>query len=271
MKKQILLFLFSYGFCSAQVFSENFNGGILPSGWTVDNPSTTFNWEVGAQSGFASFPDGAAFFDDDAAGSASVNSSARLVSPVINLTSVASPQLSFKYANMVYAVDSSIKVEVYNGTAWVQVFSYTGDAGVWGIDWNTFMYTITSYDTASAIDLSPYANANFQMRFVYDDAGDYSYGAVIDDISITSAALATTETSASESLMMYPNPVKDNLYIKNNGKTYDKVSIVDRSGKIVKVYEGKSESYNVSDLPKGLYIIYMTGDKGIIKKKILKD
>jgi hypothetical protein len=57
------------------------------------------------------------FFDDDDAGASSVNSNARLVSPVINLVGVASPKLSFKYANMIYDLDSTIKVEVFNGTS----------------------------------------------------------------------------------------------------------------------------------------------------------
>ncbi|WP_419869191.1 T9SS type A sorting domain-containing protein [Chryseobacterium sp. CT-SW4] len=271
MKTQFILFLFSFGFCGAQIFSENFNGGTLPSGWTLDNPSTTFNWGVGTQCGFASFPDGAAFFDDDAAGSASLNSNARLISPVINLSAATSPQLSFKYANMVYDFDSSIKVEAYNGTAWVQIFNFSGQAGTWGIDWATFMYTVTSYDTTTNIDLSPYANANFQLRFVYDDAGDYSYGVVIDDIMITSAALATAETSLSDEMSIYPNPVKDNIYIKNKGKGYDKVSIVDMSGKTVEVFENNTGSYDISGLPKGVYMIYVTGPAGTVKKKIIKD
>ncbi|WEK68979.1 MAG: choice-of-anchor J domain-containing protein [Candidatus Chryseobacterium colombiense] len=132
MKQQLLFFLLACGILSnAQVFSENFNGGSMPAGWTVNNPDTAFNWGVGGQSGFATFPSGAAFFDDDNAGSSSINSNARLVSPVINLVGVASPKLSFKYANMIYDLDSTIKVEVFNGTSWVQVFSSSGDSGQW--------------------------------------------------------------------------------------------------------------------------------------------
>lgn len=62
MKQQLLFFLLTCGILSnAQVFSENFNGGSMPAGWTVNNPDTTFNWEVGNQSGFAIFPSGAVF------------------------------------------------------------------------------------------------------------------------------------------------------------------------------------------------------------------
>ncbi len=271
MKQQLLFFLLTCGILSnAQVFSENFNGGSMPAGWTVNNPDTAFNWEVGTQSGFAIFPSGAAFFDDDDAGTSSINSNARLVSPVINLVGVANPKLSFKYANMIYDLDSSIKVEVFNGTSWVQVFSSSGDSGQWGLDWNTFMYTVDAYDNATNIDLTPYINANFQLRFVYNDAGDYSFGAAIDDVAITSAALATSEISAKDEPQIYPNPVRDNLYIKTDLKSTSKVSVVDMSGKTVKTFTGKSESYNLSDLPKGTYMILIDDGKNVIKKKIIK-
>jgi len=270
MKQQLLFFLLACGISNAQVFSENFNGGSMPSGWTVNNPDTTYNWGVGSQSGFAIFPSGAAFFDDDDAGPTSINSNARLVSPVINLVGVASPKLSFKYANMIYDLDSTVKVEAFNGTSWVQVFSSSGDSGQWGIDFNTFMYIVETYDNAVNIDLTPYKNANFQLRFVYTDAGDYSYGVAIDDVTITNAALATSDISAEAKLQIYPNPVKDNLYIRSDLKPNSKVSVVDMSGKLVKTFTGKSGSYNLSDLPKGTYIILIDEDKEVIRRKIIK-
>ncbi len=271
MKKQLLFFLLACGISSnAQVFSENFNGGLMPSGWTVNNPDSSFNWAVGSQSGFATFPSGAAFFDDDNAGPTSINSNARLVSPVINLVGVASPKLSFKHANMIYDLDSTVKVEAFNGTSWVQIFSSSGDSGQWGVDWNTFMYTVDAYDNATNIDLTPYINANFQLRFVYNDAGDYSYGAAIDDVTITSATLATSDISSEDKFQMYPNPVKDNLYITSDLKSGSKVSVVDMSGKLVKKFTGKSGSYDLSDLPKGTYMILIDEGEKVIRKKIIK-
>ncbi len=68
MKKSLLLAVFCFGINNAQVFSENFNSGSMPIGWTVENPDTTYNWEVGSSVFYNSLPSGAAFFDDDAAG-----------------------------------------------------------------------------------------------------------------------------------------------------------------------------------------------------------
>lgn len=273
MKKIFLSFLSMCGICNAQVFSENFNGGnTLPTGWTVENPDTTYNWGVGTQNGFASFPSGAAFFDDDDAGPASINTNARLISPVINLIGVSSPKLSFKYANKTYDLDSILKVEAFNGTSWVQVFTSSGDKGVWDIDLNTFSYVVTGYETVADINLAPYVNANFQVRFIYDDAGDYSFGVVVDDLLITGGVLATSEISVADQVKVYPNPVKDNVFVtSDNQNKIGKVSIIDMSGKMIKTFEKKQNSYDVSDLPEGTYFMTINGDKEVIRKKIIKE
>ncbi|GEJ44834.1 T9SS-dependent choice-of-anchor J family protein [Chryseobacterium sp. ON_d1] len=272
MKKLFILFLSTWGICDAQVFSESFNSNSLPAGWTVENPDTSYNWDVGTQNGFASFPDGAAFFDDDAAGPTAINANARLVSPVINLNGVANPKLSFNYANMIYDLDSTLKVEVFNGTSWVQVFTFSGDAGVWDLDFNTFSYVVTAYDTAANIDLTPYANAAFKLRFVYDDAGDYSYGVVVDNVMITSGALATGEVSYADHINIYPNPVRDNIHIKMAAQNKVKmINVMDMSGKRIKTFDKESDSYDVSDIPKGTYIVVITDNKNeVLKKKIIK-
>ncbi|TZF96035.1 T9SS type A sorting domain-containing protein [Chryseobacterium panacisoli] len=273
MKKIFIFFLSIYGMCDAQVFSENFDGNALPTGWTVENPDTSYNWNVGAQNGFASFPSGAAFFDDDDAGPTGINTNARLISPVINLTGVVNPKLSFNYANMIDVLDSTLKVEVFNGTSWIQVFTFSGEAGVWDLDFNTFSYVVTSYDAATNIDLTPYANPAFKLRFIYDDAGDYSYGVVVDNLKITSGpVLAASEVSHSDNIEIYPNPAGDNIHIKLDSRNkVEKVSVVDMSGKLIKTFDKESDTYDLSDMPKGAYIIMITNNnKEVLKKKIVK-
>lgn len=272
MKRYLLFLLLACGMSNAQVFSENFDAATLPAGWTTNNPDTSYNWGVGNENGFASFPSGAAFFDDDDAGPSSINSNARLVSPVINLSTVQNPKLSFKYANMIYDNDSTLKVEVFNGTSWVQVFTFSGDAGQFDLDFNTFLYVVTTYAEATNIDLTPYINPNFQMRFVYDDAGDYSYGVVVDDVVITSGALGTSEVSLANKMKVYPNPVKDFVYIQSGDVKFDsKITVLDMAGRQVKSFIGQADGYNLSDLPKGNYLILIDNKKEMISKKIIKE
>lgn len=270
MKKYLFLSVLAAGLGNAQVFSENFNGGIMPAGWTTNNPDTSENWGVGTENSFATFPNSAAFFDDNNAGEDGVNSNATLTSPVINLTGAASPKLSFKYANMMYNDDSILKVEVFNGTSWVQVFTFSGEAGDWGLDPDTFVFYVDAYAQATDIDLTPYINANFQFRFIYDDAGDYSYGVVVDDVLISSDLLSASDVSFQDTLEVYPNPVKDNFYIKPDLKSGSVISVVDMSGKAVKTFRQKSDAYGLSELPKGTYMIVINNGTSTVRKKIIK-
>jgi hypothetical protein len=270
MKKYVFLSVFAAGLGNAQVFSENFNGGTMPAGWTTNNPDTSENWGVGAENSFATFPSSAAFFDDNNAGEDGINSNATLTSPVINLTAVASSKLSFKYANMMYNDDSILKVEVFNGASWVEVFTFSGEAGDWGLDPDTFVFYVETYAEATDIDLTPYINADFRLRFIYDDAGDYSYGAVVDDIVISSDLLSTSDVSVKNTLEVYPNPVKDNIYIKPDLPSGTVISVTDMSGKIIKTFKEKSDGYNLSALPKGTYLIQINTDQSIIRKKVIK-
>lgn len=265
--------LASFSWSQAQIFSENFNNGSsLPTGWTTENTGSSANWEVGAMANFASFPDGAAYFDDDAAGASSFNSNAYLISPVINLSGATNPTLSFSYANMVYDYDTTISAEVFDGTSWVQVFNSIGDSGVWGIDWNLFMYTVDAYETATNIDLSPYINPNFKVRFKYDDAGDYSYGAVIDNVVISGTILSTADSSVKKGdIKVYPNPTSNIIFLDNiatNAKT--QVKVYDVSGKLVKSFEGNDKEYSIQELPTGNYLMIIENGKDIYRKKIIK-
>ncbi|WPO82609.1 T9SS type A sorting domain-containing protein [Chryseobacterium sp. JJR-5R] len=272
MKKNLFLLVFVAGLSQAQVFSENFNTGTMPSGWTADNADTSENWGVGTENSFATFPDGAAYFDDDNAGEEGINSNASLASPVINLTGVVNPKLSFKYANMIYNDDSTLKVEVFNGASWIQVFTFSGEAGDWGLDPDTFVFYVDAYAEATNIDLTPYINPDFRLRFVYDDAGDYSYGVVVDDVVISSGILATSDVSFQDAVEIYPNPVKDNFYIKPDLKPGSVISVIDMSGKAVKTFRQKSGAYSLSDLPEGTYMLMIDSDTSTftVRKKIIK-
>ncbi len=270
MKKQLLLLVCAAGLSNAQAFSENFNSGALPSGWTASNPDTSENWDVGTENSFATFTSGTAFFDDNEAGPTSINTNAGLTSPVISLAATANPKLSFKYANMVYNDDSTLKVEVFNGTSWVQVFTFSGEAGDWGLDPDTFVFYVDAYAEATNIDLTPYVNPDFRIRFIYDDAGDYSYGVAVDDVVISSGILAASETQSRDTFEVYPNPVKDNLYIKSDLKPHSVISVTDSSGKLVKTFRGKSDAYNLSGLPEGTYIIIVNNGTSTVTKKIIK-
>ena len=85
--------------------------------------------------------------------------------------------------------------------------------------------------------------------------------------------LEKTETLATNNpnekiLAIYPNPVKDFLYIKNQNYKIENISIYDLSGKII--YSGKSTVINLQNFPTSTYILYIKTEEGYHHFKIIK-
>lgn len=267
MKKITLSLLGCFAFMNvnAQIFSENFNASTsLPTGWTTNATTGSEVWEVGNTAFYEEFTDNVAFFDDDYAGEDVINVSS-LVSPVINLSAVTNPVLNFSFVNETYLSPTTFKVEGFNGTSWVTLYTLTGEE----IDWDA-NYIVIMTDVNN-ISLSQFTNADFKLRFTYDDLGDWSFGCAVDNVSITAGALATSEVGKAEVWRVYPVPVKDVLNIKKpqNVKNYS-LSITDVTGKSIKHFNDAQDSYNLSDLVPGQYFITIKNGENTIQKKIIK-
>ncbi|MDC8001958.1 HYR domain-containing protein, partial [Aequorivita todarodis] len=153
--------------------SEDFEGSSIPSGWTTVIESGSQDWTFGSgdMPTGGDFPTNAAIFDDDAAGSGPANM-ARLLSPVYDLTSASNVQLSFDYALQDFAGSGVLYADVWDGSAWQQVF-IIDDVDVDPVN-------------TGDIDVSAYANAAFQVRFTYDDEdGGWNWGAGVDNFLLS--------------------------------------------------------------------------------------
>lgn len=168
-----LLTLFALGVqAQATIQSENFNANTLPAGWerVIVSGDDSYNWYFGdsyvpTSPGYT-FSTPAAIYNDDVNGPWELNNTARLIAPPVNTVPYTTLTLSFDYSNRQADGFGNIKAQVFDGTAWQQVFFLNEDASV----------------TASgAIDVTTYANEDFQVRFVYSDGGGYSAGAGIDN------------------------------------------------------------------------------------------
>ncbi len=84
------------------------------------------------------------------------------------------------------------------------------------------------------------------------------------------SVLGTSDMSLiPDKINVYPNPVKDYLFIKSDLKI-SKISLVDMSGKQIKTFNEKSDKYDLSDLQNGIYLLLIDNGKEVIKKKIIK-
>lgn len=85
----------------------------------------------------------------------------------------------------------------------------------------------------------------------------------------TLSALGNSELMLKD-LKIHPNPVKDYLFIETSEKIKE-IKIFDMTGSLVKEIQFPENSLNVSNLPKGIYIIEISIPKGKQKFKLIKN
>jgi hypothetical protein len=154
------------------VFTD-FNSGI-PADWTVeDGGSTADTWEGVASLGGSSL-DGTpmALVDSDGAGIGPVLDE-MLYTPVVNAATVETLYLTFDQYYRHLGTGSYGAVDVYDGTDWVTVLNQTATAGAW------------NNPNQQSIDVTAYANEEFQVRFHYFDNGSWAWYWAVDNVAIT--------------------------------------------------------------------------------------
>jgi hypothetical protein len=138
-----------------------------------------------------------------------------------------------------------------------------------GSSWDTVSSVITvpsNTSTERATSLTTTQEYRY-YRFVLSTAWTPSqlYTALQQlDFTVDNSSLSIDNNNTSkESISVYPNPVNSLLHIKNgNGLNISNVSLIDLTGKTV--YSSKnSNSIDVSNLAKGIYIIKITSEDGL--------
>ena len=87
---------------------------------------------------------------------------------------------------------------------------------------------------------------------------------------LLNTTLNTPELLASE-VNIAPNPVQD-VFTIDSDLDLNQAQIMDASGRIVKHFEiaNAQQSFNVADLPKGVYTVRLTGDVGTVDTRFVK-
>ena len=153
-----------------EVFSENFEGGSMPAGWTSEGPGT---WTVGT--GDYSTSTGAHGGTYNAKiNHVTTGNITYLVSPVIDLSACANAKLSCWYINRMWVSD----IDGFG------VYYRLGNG-----EWNELFSTTSAHSTWTATEqLSLPSEPNVQIGFKFEDG--YGYGVSIDDILIEGNSFA---------------------------------------------------------------------------------
>jgi hypothetical protein len=189
MKKITLLMalVFSSGLMFAQVLSEDFEGGLsLPAGWTNNEIAPmggTWSFATGGEAiGYNSpntiyYDDGLLFgnyalFDSDGIGNDGNAEEAALESPAFDVSGATNVILSFNHF-FTAGYGGQGFVEVFDGTTWVQVASYSGAdqaASSFGLE-----------EINISTEVAGISNAQVRFRWV----GDYSWGWALDNVEVS--------------------------------------------------------------------------------------
>ena len=273
MKKLNLLYiLFFVSFTiNAQIQKESFNGNTLPAGWTATTPASGCTWEFGYTgslkgSGFsnpASFATGGVIFDDDACG-ANMNNLIELESPAVDLVAagVISADVKIVYNHQTFANDGNFSVDVWDGSAWQNILFVDGDSPAQN----------TGLNQTSTIDVTPYINNAFKVKFIYDDQNSLTWGVGIDDYQLLDTAVAGIEDLISTGFSYYPNPVTDNILTLKANEDISLVNIYNTIGQkvIAKKPTALESKINLQHLPEGVYIVQVAIGRKEGSFKIIK-
>ena len=133
---------------------------------------------------------------------------------------------------------------------------------------------LNNYDEPVSIDLTPFQGTNIKLRFRGHNNGTdvLTFSWFIDNVKIV--ATDTTGVSVEEQhlndVKIYPNPVKDRLYIESNS-TIHYLSLIAANGVMLenKKQEGTVMELDLAGYAKGVYVLRLVTDDGVITKKVV--
>ncbi|MBK9759607.1 MAG: T9SS type A sorting domain-containing protein [Flavobacteriales bacterium] len=191
-----LVLVSASGSARAQVnclFSEDFTGAELPVGWGLapgqverldasgngtgqfTSPFTVGTSLEANAIGYFPVPNDPignrfAMANDDAQPCDCAMDQVSLLTPFISLTIATTPALSFRYYHDGRPFNGRAWVDIStDGSAWTTLSELSEAVGVW---------------QSELIDLSAYDGISVQLRFRYDDNGDWSSGFALDDVCV---------------------------------------------------------------------------------------
>ena len=167
---------------------------------------------------------------------------ASIISPSMDLSSVDDPQLTFNYAQPVWAGDQD-QLRVFYRTSydgdWVQIGEYLDDTPAW---------------TEVTIDL-PNPSSDYYVGF--QATSGYGYGVTLDDVCVQ-AALSTSENELLD-MMIYPNPVDgDFVTIQSPVEGLKEIQVYSVTGRKLMETTINGNTLDVSSFNTGFYMLKVT-------------
>ena len=105
---------------------------------------------------------------------------------------------------------------------------------------------------------------------ILDNCPDTPTGETVNSTGCSTAQLSVDDEILDNSLKLYPNPVTNILTIESKNVAISKVEIYSILGEKIKEINSNFGSITTDKLPKGIYIIKIYSEKGMVMKKTIK-
>ena len=121
------------------------------------------------------------------------------------------------------------------------------------------------------------------LSYTYDSPGDYTVELSVFDGHCRDTARHTLlvhpeswvglNNKKERDFTIYPNPVVNELNLQLDTYEFDKISIIDMSGRKHKVHftQGGKQKIDVTHLPKGQYVLNVLVDNKMLSSKFIKE
>lgn len=178
----------------------------------------------------------------------------KLVSPVLNLSNLTSPKISFHYRNPFWSPDQN----------WLRIFFRVSASDPW-VQLVVFHSNIAAWTSSGDIFIP---NTAYQIAIECET--DYGYSTTVDAFSIAEGVLSINENQKL-SFKYYPNPAENVLHFSSNELVHQ-IKVYNLLGQ--KVFETKVDEnqghLDVSSLKSGNYVIQVTAETGMQTFKFVK-
>lgn len=192
--------------------------------------------------------------------------SARLISPMFDLTNYENVKLSYAYN--IYSWETTPLAVYYRlspENPWVELTHYTSNYGNSNLG-------VWIYDTIVIPQVSN------QMQFSFKEKESYFLGVFLDDVEINGDAINSSIVSPNTdniSLVLYPNPTTSNTTLKVKGLNEQAIiTIIDQTGRIIStsILASGQETMEVeaSTLVSGVYYIRILTANSVRTEKLIK-